>query len=286
VSERRGIVSELVARGVSERMACEAAGINRSTYRYGSRRCAGETEELKRRVVELSSQHKRYGYRRITAMLRRGERINHKRVWRVWKAEGLSLPRRRPRKRHTGQKQPLPITAEYRGHVWTYDFVYDRTERDRVLKMLVVLDEYTRECHGIRVGYSLDSRAVIEVLSELVEMHGAPKHLRSDNGGEFIAEIVKRRLKERGTETVYIQAGHPWENGYGESFNGKFRDECLNEEVFYNERYAQAVVETWRREYNEERPHSSLGYRTPAEAARDCAVVADISPEEGAGLTS
>ncbi len=152
--------------------------------------------------------------------------------------------------------------------------------------MLVVLDEYTRECHEIRVGYSLDSSRVIEVLSELVELHGAPGHLRSDNGGEFIAEMVKGWVAERGTETVYIEPGHPRENGYGESFNGKFRDECLNEEVFYNQRYAQAVVETWRREYNEERPHSSLGYRTPAEVARDGAVVAHKSPGEGAGLTS
>ncbi len=283
----RELVDTLKERGVSERMACKSVGISRSTYQYESRGDGSRTVELTRRVVGLSREHKRYGYRRITAVLRRGgEAVNHKRVWRVWKSEGLSLPRRRPKKRRTGQKQQLPTRAEYRGRVWTYDFVYDRTESNRVLKMLVVLDEYTRECHRIRVGYSLDSQAVLETLADLFELYGEPKHLRSDNGGEFIAEIVKGWLTERGTGTVYIEPGHPWENGYCESFNGKLRDECLNEEVFYNQRYAQVVIETWRKEYNEERPHSSLGYRTPAEVARGGVVVAGASSREGAGLTS
>ena len=285
MSERREVASELVARGASERTACRAVGISRSTYRY-RRRGEGRSGELKPRIIELASEHKRYGYRRITAMLRRnGERVNHKRVWRVWKAEGLSLPRRRPRKRHTGQKRQLPTVAGDRGHVWTYDFVSDRTETNRMLKMLVVLDEYTRECHRIRVGYGLDSEAVIETLEGLFELHGAPRYLRSDNGGEFIADKVKQWLAMSGTQTVYIEPGHPWKNGYCESFNGKLRDECLNEEVFYNARYAQVVVEKWRQQYNTQRPHSSLGYRTPAEVARDI-VVAGASSREGAGLTS
>jgi transposase InsO family protein len=236
--------------------------------------------------VELSRKHKRYGYRRITALLRREKPVNHKRVWKVWKAEGLSLPRRKPKKRWTGDKQQLLTVAEYRGHVWTYDFVFDRTETNRVLKMLVVLDEYTRECHRIRVEYSLDSEAVVETLSELFELHGHPKHLRSDNGGEFIADKVREWLGITGTETVYIEPGHPWENGCCESFNGKLRDECLNEEVFYNQRYAQVVIEKWRQAYNTERPHSSLGYRTPAEVARDSVVVAGISTDQVARLTS
>jgi putative transposase len=280
---KRELVGALKERGVSERAACKSVGLSRSTHQYGSRRRA--PDGLRGRVVELSRKHKRYGYRRITAMLRRsGESVNHKRVWRVWKAEGLSLPRRRPKKRRL-QKQALPTRAEHRGHVWTYDLVYDRTEKGRVLKMLVVLDEYTRECHRIRVEYGLDSEAVIETLEGLFELHGAPKHLRSDNGGEFIADRLKEWLAEQGTETAYIEPGHPWENGYGESFIGKLRDECLNEDVFYNHRYAQAVVESWRRQYNEERPHSSLGYRTPAEVARDRVVVVDISTGEGAKLT-
>jgi transposase InsO family protein len=285
VSERREIVSKLVEKGVSERMACEVVGLNRSTYRYKGYGLEG-SEELKARIMELASKHRRYGYRRITAVLRRSERVNHKRVWRLWKSEGLSLPRRRPKKRHSGQRRVLPTRAEYRGHVWTLDFVYDRTETNRVLKMLVVLDEYTRECHRIRVGYSLDSQAVIDTLGELFETYGEPKHLRSDNGGEFIAARVKAWLVTAETATIHIEPGHPWENGYCESFNGKLRDECLNEEVFYNARYAQAVIETWRQAYNTQRPHSSLGYRTPAEVARDSVVVVGGPGLEAAELTS
>ncbi len=282
----RELVDTLKQRGIPERTACESVGIGRSTYQYESRRRVSEAERFRARIAELSRQHKRYGYRRITAILRRdGERVNHKRVWRVWREEGLSLPRRRPRKRRTQDRQPLPTRAEYRGHVWTYDFAYDRTERGRVLKLLVVLDEYTRECHSIRVGYSLDSESVMETLEGLFEHHGTPAHIRSDNGGEFIAGRLKKWLEVQGTRTVYIEPGRPWENGYGESFIGKLRDECLNEEVFYNERYAQAVVEAWRREYNQERPHSSLGYRTPAQVARG-GVVAGRSVREGARLTS
>jgi transposase InsO family protein len=284
---KRELVDTLKERGVSERRACLSVGLSRSTYQYESQRSAVGTDEFRHRVVELSREHKRYGYRRITAVLRRGgEAVNHKRVWRLWKAEGLSLPRRRPKKRRIGQKQQLPTRAERGGHVWMYDFVYDGTEGNRVLKLLAVADEYTRECHRIRVEYGLDSQAVIETLTELFELYGAPEHLRSDNGPEFIAQSVKQWLAEQGTRTVYIEPGHPWENGYGESFIGKLRDECLNEEVFYNQRYAQVVVESWRRQYNEERPHSSLGYRTPAEVAREGVVVVDISTGEGAGLTS
>lgn len=178
MSERRQIASELVAGGTSERTACKSVGISRSTYRY--RGCGDErSSELKHRIIGLGSEHKRYRYRRITAILRRdGERVNHKRVWRIWREAGLGLPRRRPRKRKAGQGLKLPTVAEYRGHVWTYDFAYDRTESNRVLKMLVVLDEYTRECHQIRVGYSVGGEAVLETLSGLFELHGTPKHLQ------------------------------------------------------------------------------------------------------------
>jgi len=170
----------------------------------------------------------------------------------------------------------MPARAEYRGHVWTYDFLFDRSEKGQLLKMLTVLDEYTRECHAIRVGLGLDSEAVIETLSELFGLHRAPRYLRSDNGGEFIAHKLREWLAEHGTETIHIEPGHPWENGYAESFNGKFRDECLNEEVFWNERHAQVIVERWRTHYNEERPHSSLGYRTPSEVA-EMAVLTRVS---------
>lgn len=173
-------------------------------------------------------------------MLRRlGETINPKRVWRIWQVEGLVLPRKRPRKRRRAQPGGLPTRATRRGHVWAYDFVFDRTERGRVPKMLIVFAE-----------------------------HGAPAYLRRDNGGEFIADAVRAWLARRGTTTVHIEPGHPWENGVVESFHGKLRDECRNQEVFWGEAHAQVIVERWRRRDNEERPHRALGYRTPAEVAQ------------------
>ncbi len=159
------------------------------------------------------------------------------------------------------------MQATHRGQVWTYDFAFDRTERREVLKMLVVLDEYTRECHAIRVGRGLGSEEVITTLDNLFRQHGAPEYLRSDNGGEFMAARLREWLASRGTQTVYIAPGHPWQNGYAEGFIGKFRDECLNEEVFWGEKHAQVVAERWRQQYNEQRPHSALGYQTPADVA-------------------
>lgn len=267
MSVKREMVEEMLAHGVTERAACRAVGLSRSSRRYQPRDPA-ERERLSAEVRALAQQHRRYGYRRITALLRRrGEHVNHKRVWAIWTAERLSLPRRRPRKRR-GQTTPeRPHRATHRNHVWTYDFLFDRTERGQTLKLLTVLDEHTRECHAIRVGCRLDSVAVIATLRELFGRHGAPAYLRSDNGGEFLAARLRAWLERRGTATVHIEPGHPWENGYAESFNGKFRDECLNEEVFWHDRHAQVVVERWRRHYNEERPHSALGYRTPAEVA-------------------
>ena len=266
MSEKRDLVMEMTTRGVSERAACRAVGLHRSSHRYRAGD-ATERERLAHAVVALAQQHRRYGYRRITALLRRrGEQVNHKRVWAIWRAERLSLPRRRPRQRRrrtTGH----PTTALHRNHVWTYDFLFDRTEHGQTLKILTVLDEYTRECHAIRVDRRLDSSAVMDTLDALFRRHGAPAYVRSDNGGEFIAARLQTWLARQSTATIHIAPGHPWENGYAESFNGKLRDECLNEEVFWHARQAQVVVERWRRQYNEERPHSALGYRTPAEAA-------------------
>jgi putative transposase len=267
VSEKRELVTEMTTRGVSERTACRAVGLHRSSYRYR----AGDDTERRRlagEVMALAQQHRRYGYRRITALLRRrGERVNHKRVWAIWRAERLSLPRRRPRKRRERTTAVHPTTALHRNHVWTYDFLFDRTERGQTLKILTVLDEYTRECHAIRVGLRLGSSAVMDTLDTLFRWHGAPAYVRSDNGGEFIAARLQTWLTRQSTATIHIAPGHPWENGYAESFNGKLRDECLNEEVFWHQAHAQVIVERWRRQYNEERPHSALGYRTPAEVA-------------------
>jgi putative transposase len=262
-------VAELVGRGISERLACRLVGIHRSSYRSPPSTETAAEAVLRATIRELAQTHPRYGYRRITVLLRRqGEQVNPKRIWRICHAEGLVLPRKRPRKRRRGEPSALPTRATHRGHVWTYDFIFDRTERGQTLKLLVVLDEFTRECHRIRAGWRLDSAAVLATLEEVFAEHGAPEHLRSDNGGEFIAEQVQGWLAQRGTATVYIAPGHPWENGVAESFNGKFRDECLNLEVFWGAAHAQLVVERWRRKYNEERPHSALGYRTPAEVAQ------------------
>jgi len=266
---RREAAAHLIAQGVSERAACRTVGLHRWTFQYGPRAESHEDAELRAEIRALARRHRRYGYRRITALLRRaGRKVNPKRTYRIWKAEGLILPRKRPKRRRYGLSVERPHRAQRRGHVWTYDFAFDRTETNRVLKMLIVLDEFTRECHRIRVELRLDSRGVIETLKALFALHGAPGFLRSDNGPEFIADAVQQWLTDSGTRTIYIEPGHPWENGFAESFVGKFRDECLNEEVFWSREEAQIVVETWRIEYNERRPHSSLGYRTPSEAAQ------------------
>jgi len=267
VSERRAVVGTLQERGVSERRACWAVGLGRTSRRYQGRSAPDETE-LRQAITELAIRHPRYGYRRITALLRReGRLVNHKRVWVIWREERLQIPRKRVRKRHPGSGTGLPTAARHRGHVWTYDFVFDRAERGHTLKMLTVLDEYTRECHQIRVGTSLTHRHVLETLAELVAVHGAPGYLRSDNGSEFIADHLRAWLADMGLATIHITPGHPWENAYIESFNGKLRDECLNAEIFWNDHHAQVLVERWRQHYNEERPHSSLGYQTPSEFA-------------------
>ena len=255
-------------RGFSQRAACKAAGILRSTFQYQCRRPDQGNRLLRKEIHRLARRHKRYGYRRIWALFQRDQRkINHKRVYRIWKSEGLCLPRKRPKRGRTGPVVDMPHRAERKNHVWTWDFIFDRTESDRMLKILIVLDEWTRECHRLRVGLSMDADGVIEVLGWLVEEHGAPEFIRSDNGPEFVAYKIQDWLKARGSTTVYIHPGHPWENAYAESFNGKFRDECLNENIFRDEREAQWIIERWRNEYNQFRPHSSLGYRTPAEMA-------------------
>jgi transposase InsO family protein len=219
-------------------------------------------------MTQLAKAKDSYGCVRIWALLRReGWEVNHKRVHRLWKQEGLVQPQRRPRRRQAGPKGEVQGRAQWPHHVWSYDFIEDRTERGGKLKMLTVLDEFTRRCLAIRVERRLDSTEVIATLETLFARHGAPGHLRSDNGPEFIAQAVKERLEKYHTGTIYITPGHPWENPYTESFHDKLRRECLNREIFANGREAQIIVEAWRKEYNHERPHSSLGQLTPEEFA-------------------
>jgi len=252
--------------GVSERRACRVLGQARSTQRHRVEVCEGETR-LVARIIELAKAYGRYGYRRITALLRReGWRVNHKKVERIWREEGLKVPRKQPKRGRLWWNDGSCVRkrAEHRDHVWSYDFVFDRTHDGRPLRMLTMVDEYTRECLTIDVAREYRSEHVLDRLAELFVERGAPTYLRSDNGSEFTATAVREWLKRVGVETLFIEPGSPWENGYVESFNGKLRDELLNGEIFYTLQEAQVIIEGWRREYNTFRPHSSLGYRPPA----------------------
>jgi len=281
--QRRWAVSFLKMRQVSERRACTLVQMARSSFQYQVH--PKDDTALVERLKDIARKPHRFGYRRAWAMLRRGRDqlvVNHKRVYRLWRANGLCLPRRRPRRPRPGQGA-VPCIATHPNHVWTYDFMFDTCANGQKLKILTVLDEYTRESLAIRSGTRFNSKQVIEVLVQLFRAQGAPDYLRSDNGPEFIAKGIRKWLADQGAETQYIEPGCPWQNAYGESFNGKFRDECLNMEVFLNPAEAQVRFEAWRRYYNTERPHSSLGYLTPAEfhAAWDARQAA----EEG-GLNS
>jgi len=271
---RRAAARHLQEDGLSsQRKACELVGVSRSSLRYQPRRRADE-EALRERIRQLAKANKRYGYRRITAQLRReGRCVNPKCVHRSWKDEGLCLPRKRPRRGFCGPKGQVKQKASHPNQVWSYDLLEDRTERGHRVRLLPILDEYTRESLAILVDRSIGAEQVVETLKWLFLTRGVPEHIRSDNGPEFIAKAVRAWLAKMGCSTIFITPGSPWENPYIESFIGKLRDECLNREIFANLREAQAVVEAWREEYNNERPHSSLGYLTPAEFARRCRAV-------------
>ena len=221
-------------------------------------------------IIRLASKYGRYGYRRITALLKReGFRVNHKRVERIWREESLKVPKKQPKRGRLwlNDGSCVRLRPTHRNHVWSYDFVADRTHDGRSIKMLTVIDEYSRECLAIVVERRLQSDDVLSCITELFVKHGPPEHIRSDNGSEFTARVVRQWLKRLGVQTLFIEPGSPWENGYNESFNGKFRDELLNGEIFYTLKEAQVLIEEWRLEYNTFRPHSSLKYRPPAPEA-------------------
>jgi transposase InsO family protein len=255
---------------VSERRVCRALGHARSSERYVPLR-KEDDERVAKRVVELASEYGRYGSRRIWALLRmEGYEINHKRVERIWREEGLKVPQRQPKRARLwlNDGSCVRLRPERKDHVWAYDFVQDWTRDGRAVRLLTIVDEYTRECLSIDVARHLDSESVLERLAELFAERGIPDYIRSDNGPEFTANAVREWLARIGVKTLFIEPGSPWENGYVESFNGRLRDELLDREVFDTLLEAQVLVERWRWHYNNVRPHSSLGYRAPAPAAR------------------
>ena len=240
-------------------------GQHRSVQRRILKR-KGNDEALTQAIVELVSRYGRYGYRRITALLREdGWLVNHKRVERIWRQEGLKVPKKQPRRSRLWLNDGSCVRKcpEYKNHVWAYDFVQDRTHEGKKFRMLTVIDEYSRECLSIKVDRSLKSIDVIETLADLFISKGQPDYIRSDNGPEFTAIILRDWLARLNTGTLFIEPGSPWENGYNESFNGKLRDELLNCEIFYTLKEAKILIEQWRRHYNTVRPHSSLGYKPP-----------------------
>ena len=266
---RREAVAYAQARGLSCRKACALVGVARSSLSYVSRRAKGD-RRLRRQLRVIARAHPRYGYRRARAVLAaKGEEVNAKRVHRVWTDERLSVARRKARKR-VRSAGPRPVPASGANQVWAYDFVHDSCANGQKLKMLTVIDEYTRYCFEIAVDARISSRGVIDVLARLMSAHGTPKYLRSDNGPEFIAKAIKRWLAAEQVQTAYIDPGKPWQNGSNESFNGKLRDECLNMEWFASRAEAKVKVESWRVHYNQARPHSSLDYQTPARVLEKC----------------
>jgi transposase InsO family protein len=251
---------------VSERRACAALGQHRSTQRKVPRG-REDAERLTADVIELARQYGRYGYRKIAALLRdAGWLVSDTRVERVWQREGLKVPQKQPKRGRLWLTDGscIRLRPEHSNHVWSYDFVEDRTHDGRKYRMLNVIDEFTHECLAIRINRKLKAVDVIDVLSDLFILRGVPGHIRSDNGPEFVAKAVQDWITAVGAKTAYIAPGSPWENGFIESFNARLRDELLNGEIFYTLREAQIVIESWRRHYNTVRPHASLGYRPPA----------------------
>ena len=263
---RREAAAFLAARAISARRACWWLGVSRSWLKYVSRKDDGE-RELVERLMALAKEHPRYGVRRLRALLRRGGLVvNLKRVRRLCGRHGLLLKQRRRRKRR-GIGAGVPCRAEYPNQVWAYDFVEDRTEPGRKLRILTVVDEFTRECVGVEVEHRMNAKSVAATLTRLFEGRGTPRFVRSDNGPEFIAKFLMRVFAVHGVAARHIEPGSPWQNGLNERFNGSLRDECLNLETFHNRDHARALIRLYARHYNERRPHSSLGYLTPREFA-------------------
>jgi putative transposase len=234
---------------------------------------SGDEARLVADITDLATKYGRYGYRRITAMLNNsdnGWRVNHKRVERIWRQLGLKVPQKQPKRGRLwlNDGSCIRLRPEHKDHVWSYDFVEERTTDGRKFRILNIIDEYTRECLCCKVERRLNSQSVLDALFELFILRGIPEHIRSDNGSEFAARTVRKWLGGLGVKTLFIEPGSPWENGYIESFNGKMRDELLNRELFTTLEEARVLIEEWRKEYNQVRPHSAKGYKAPAPEAK------------------
>jgi putative transposase len=251
--------------GVSERRACNVLEQARSTQRRNLSLPSDE-KQLTDDIIAMATRYGRYGYRRITAMLKdKGWQVNHKRVERIWRKEGLKVPKKQPKRGRLwlNDGSCIRLRPEHKDHVWSYDFMIDRTANGRALKILNIIDEYTRECLAILVDRKITNQEVIDLLFHLFIFRGIPEHIRSDNGPEFTARAIRGWLNKLGVKTLFIEPSSPWENGYIESFNGKLRDELLDREIFTTLDEAKILIDQWRREYNQVRPHSALGYRPP-----------------------
>lgn len=286
-SRKRAAVRELREKfTVSERRACETLNQPRSCQRYKPKPRDDE-EAMVKRMRELAGQRPRFGYRRIAALLRRESwRASATRVQRLWRREGLKVPQKKRKRRHLGQSENACHLrrAEHKDHVWTWDFVFDRTVAGSLLKWLSIIDEYTRECLALKVDRSITSEDVIDMLAELFAIRGVPGAIRSDNGPEFVAQAIQRWLSQVNVQSLYIAPGSPWENGYVESFHSRLRDEFLAMEEFESLAAAQRLTVTWREDYNDYRPHGSLGYLTPTEFGAACAASAPAAPAPAPAL--
>ena len=255
---------------IAERRACKVLGQVRATQRY-TPSPPGDERQLTEDIIALATKYGRYGYRRITALLRNEKewKVNHKRVAKIWRREGLRVPQKQPKRSRLwlNDGSCVRLRPEHKDHVWSYDFVLARTNDGRAFRILNIIDEFTRECLAILVARKITSQDVIDLLFNLIIFRGVPEHIRSDNGPEFTAKAIRTWLNRIGVKTLFIERGSPWENGYIESFNGKLRDELLNREIFTTLEEAKVLIEQWRREYNQIRPHSALGYLPPAPEA-------------------
>lgn len=264
LAARREVVEFIKTKQISERRGCKLIGLNRKSHRYRQRRKS--EKKLIERLRQMALKYPRFGYRRIWALLRREAiTINLKKVYRLWRQEKLALPQRKPRKPRAKPTVGISPKAESANQIWTYDFVFDQSLSGKSLKMLTLIDEYTRECLAVEVGVSIRSEKVRAVLQRVCLEQGFPVMIRSDNGAEFIGQAVNNWLSQKGIKPLFAEPGKPWQNGKCESFNGKLRDELLSREWFSSITEAQIVIENWRNFYNTERPHSSLGYLTPLE---------------------